>query len=226
MEANPEAGLAGPRVLNGDGTVQASCMRAPTWWNCLSETLGLHRLFPGRSVFAPVKMDYWAHDTRRDVDVLSGCFWFARRAAVEDIGLLDERFFFYAEDMDWCRRFRNGGWRVAFVPQAQAIHYGGGSSSNAPVRFFIEKRKADLKYWRKHHGRMGQVYFAGCVVLGQSARALGWLALWLAKPGAREWSRTGLQRSAGSARWMLLHGFNGLCARPASKRQPEAGPPK
>lgn len=106
-------------------------------------------------------MGYWDHRTTRPVDILSGCFWLTRRPALDQVGLLDELFFIYGEDMDWCKRFRDVGWSVDFVPGAEAIHYGGASSANSPVRFFVEKQKADLQYWRKHHSQLAvRVYCA------------------------------------------------------------------
>jgi len=67
-------------------------------------------------------LSYWEHDTLRQVDILSGCFWLVRRGALENVGLLDERFFIYGEDIDWCKRFWTKGWKIVFVPSAQAIH--------------------------------------------------------------------------------------------------------
>ncbi len=68
-------------------------------------------------------------------------FWFVRRKAMDEVGLLDEDFFFYGEDIDWCRRFRDAGWEVVFYPEAETIHFGGASSGNAPVRFYLEMQE-------------------------------------------------------------------------------------
>ena len=88
------------------------------------------------------------------MDILSGCFWLIRRETLSRVGLLDEAFFMYGEDMDWSKRFWLGGSSLAFVSQAEAIHYGGASSSKSPIRFYIEKQRADLQYWKKHHSRI------------------------------------------------------------------------
>ena len=101
-------------------------------------------------------MRHWNHSEIAEVEVLSGCFWLARRSAVAEVGGLDERFFFYAEDLDWCKRFRDAGWKLAFVPLATATHFGGGSSGNAPLKYSIEMLKANSAYWQKHHGGLGQ----------------------------------------------------------------------
>jgi GT2 family glycosyltransferase len=104
-------------------------------------------------------MRHWTYDSQAEVGMLSGCFWLARRTAVDRIGTLDEQFFFYSEDVDWCKRFWNAGWKVIFVPEATATHFGGGSSSNSPLRYSVEMVKSNLIYWKKHHGNMGRFIF-------------------------------------------------------------------
>jgi GT2 family glycosyltransferase len=115
-------------------------------------------------------MRHWDYDRPGEVEVLSGCFWLARRAAIADVGGLDERFFFYAEDWDWCKRFRDADWKIMFVPQATATHFGGGSSSNAPLRFSIEMLRANLMYWQKHHGWPGRSAYCLLAVIRQCFR--------------------------------------------------------
>jgi GT2 family glycosyltransferase len=104
-------------------------------------------------------MRHWAQDNEAEVEVLSGCFWVARTQSVQQIGGLDERFFFYAEDVDWCKRFKDAGWKVVFVPSAIATHFGGGSSANAPLRYEIELLRANLAYWKKHAGPLSRLSF-------------------------------------------------------------------
>ena len=117
-------------------------------------------------------MNHWKHDTIAEVDIINGCFWAVRRDAVEHIGLLDEDFFIYAEDMDWCKRFNDAGWKIVYYPLAESLHYGGASSANAPVRFYVEMQKANLQYWSKHHGNLSRYAYLGIVFLHQSLRVL------------------------------------------------------
>jgi len=159
LENNGEVGLVGPKVLGRDGGLQRTCRRFPTIWNMLCRVFLLDRIFSRWSLFSGREMRHWSQDTQKEVDVLSGCFWMTRRQAVEKVGGLDERFFFYAEDIDWCRRFWNQGWKVVFVPKATATHFDGGSSSNAPLRYNIEMLRANIAYWRKYYGLMGQAAF-------------------------------------------------------------------
>jgi GT2 family glycosyltransferase len=172
MDRDPEVGLLGPRVLGGDGKLQRSCRKLPTVWNVLCQSLLLHRAFPGRPFFSGREMHYWNHDTESEVQILSGCFWLARRDAVNQVGGLDERFFFYGEDADWCKRFRDAGWKVMLQPAATATHFGGASSANAPLRYSIEQHRANLAYWRKHHGMAGLLYYYFATFLHHSLRFL------------------------------------------------------
>lgn len=156
LENHQAAGLVGPKIYGRDARIQHNCRRLPTVWNSICRTLALDRLLSRWPFFSGFEMWHWNHDSLTEVDVLSGCFWLARRQAVNEVGELDERFFFYAEDIDWCKRFGDAGWKVVFVPSATATHFGGGSSANAPLRYSIELLRANLIYWRKHHGFLGR----------------------------------------------------------------------
>ncbi len=170
LEREPKVGLAGPKVFGRDSKLQASCGRLPTVWNITCEFLFLNKLFRGWPLFAGFQMKIDDTDRSSEVEVLSGCFWLARAAVVAKVGGLDEGFFFYAEDIDWCKRFRDGGWKLMFVPQAKATHFGGGSSSNAPLRYCIEILRANLIYWRKHHGNLGRFTYWALAMIQHSIR--------------------------------------------------------
>ena len=170
MDRNPSVGMAGPRILNPDHSLQVSCRYFPSVWNNLCQAFGLNKVFTKTVFFSEPFMKCWAHDAERRVDVLSGCFWMIRREAINQVGLLDEDFFIYGEDIDWCKRFHQAGWDVMFYPDAEVIHFGGASSSNAPVKFYLEMQKADLQYWEKHHGKAGQLIYWMIILLRQMVR--------------------------------------------------------
>jgi GT2 family glycosyltransferase len=157
IEHAPDVGMVAPKVLGGDGYLQETCRYLPTIWNTTCRALALDRLFGKRWMFAGYEVPTSSYGERMEVDVLSGCFCVARRQAVEAIGGMDEQFFFYGEDIDWGKRFRHAGWKLVFLPEATATHYGGASSSKVPLRYSIEILRATLKYWRKHHGVPGEV---------------------------------------------------------------------
>lgn len=172
-EQNLHAGIIGPKILTPEGKVQRSCMGFPTLWNSFCRTLALDSLFPKSKVFGGQLLNYWNHDSNRNVDVINGCFWMVRREALNQVGLLDEDFFIYGEDIDWCKRFKTLGWEVVFFPEAKAIHYGGASSANSPTRFFIEMQRANIKYWDKHHNYYAKKVYVFLLLVHHVVRILG-----------------------------------------------------
>jgi GT2 family glycosyltransferase len=152
MDEHTDIGMIGPKILNADRTHQSSCRRFPSLWNNLCATLGLAGALKNSKFLSGEHMFYFKGDRTLDVNVLVGCFWMVRRTALSEFGLLDENFFMYAEDIDWCRRCWKAGWRVVFFPGANAIHYRGGSSKNDPVRCAVDQQNSVFKYWKKHHG--------------------------------------------------------------------------
>jgi len=203
MDKNSHVGMAGPRILNPDRTLQPSCRHFPSIWNNLCHAVGLNKVFPKSAFFSEPLMRCWPHDKIRSVDVLSGCFLVVRREALDNVGLLDEDFFIYGEDIDWCRRFQEAGWDVVFYPEAQAIHTGGASSSNAPIKFYLEMQKADLQYWRKHHGSFGEAAYRITILLRHMLRVIARALEYCFCPSRRETIHFKLQRSFACIRWIL-----------------------
>ncbi len=204
LDQHPEVGLVGPRVVGGDGLLQRSCRHLPGVWNTLCRALALDRAFGGRWIFSGYEVSPAQHAVLHEAAVLSGCFCMARRSAVEQVGGLDERFFFYGEDIDWCRRFKQCGWKLMFVPQATATHFGGGSTSKAPLRYSIEILRATLAYWRKHHGGAGEVVCRGLLVLHHGLRLLVRSGRRAVGMGRSADSRYKLNEDVACLRWLLL----------------------
>jgi GT2 family glycosyltransferase len=188
MDEHPDVGLTGPKVFNPDGTLQQSHWPVPTLRGRLMRALriGSRGILDGHSASA---------DRDKTVGVLSGCFWMVRRSALGDVGLLDEGFFMYAEDTDWCKRFWDAGWKVVYMPSATAMHYGGGSSANTPVKSYIEMHRANLRYWGKHHGLLGKMGVYLTMLLHQGVRILGGGMLLLTSRSKRESIRPVVRRS-------------------------------
>lgn len=123
LDGHPEAGLVGPKLLNPDRSLQYSCREFYTLPTLLLRRSFLGRIPPGRSLVQRHLMASWDHSEVREVDWLLGAFLLVRRETVETVGMMDERFFLYFEDVDWCFRMRKAGWKVFYLPEAEAFHY-------------------------------------------------------------------------------------------------------
>ena len=172
MRAQPNIGACGPRVLNTDGSLQPSCRRFPALGAMVCDELGLGRLFP-HSRFAKYRMNGWEHDKTRDVDQLMGSCLLLRRTMLEHIGLLDERFFLYFEEVDLCWRMRQTGWRVLFVADAVVTHLGGESSKADPRNALGHRYRSLFAFYRKHYPAWQLPILRLVVQIAAVARAVG-----------------------------------------------------
>ncbi len=133
MEQHPNVGICGPKLLNPDGTVQTSCREFQTFSTILYRRTPLGKLPFARKRLRKFLMLDWSHSENRAVDWLLGACMMVRRSAVEKVGLLDERFFLYFEDMDWCRRFWQAGYAVYYLGAvAEIVHYHRRQSAESP----------------------------------------------------------------------------------------------
>lgn len=185
LDSNPRTGLVGPRVLNPDGTLQHSCRKAPGILTSTSRALGLHRLFPRSARLSGELMLYWDHDSDRRVEAISGCFCMVRYQALQEVGGLDEDFFMYSEDVDWCMRLGASGWEVSFCRAAEVIHVRGASSERDPERFSGEMVVAGAKLYRKHFSRPKAAYLLALTGVFHALRLLPRLALFAVLPAQR-----------------------------------------
>ena len=124
LDRHPQAGCAGPKVLNRDGTFQLSAKRSiPSPFDAISRALGLSRLFPRSERFARYNVTYYDPNETRAVDACTGCCMVMRRSALEEVGGLDEGYFIYCEDVDWFLRAKRAGWEVWYVAEAVIEHH-------------------------------------------------------------------------------------------------------
>lgn len=211
MERNEAVAVAGPRMLGPDGAVRRSTMRFPSIWDSFCRSLALDAVFRGSKYWGGFLMGDFKNDRTSDVDVLNGWFWAVRREAALDVGFMDEQFFMYGEDIDWCYRFHLHGFRVVFISDAESIHYGGASSSNAPTRFYVEMQRANIQFWRKHHGRVRTAVYIITLGLHALCRLLGYSIVMAMKHQSRQEAAMKIRRSfacmcrlAGvQAKWMM-----------------------
>lgn len=181
MEAHPEAGVLGPQLLYPDGSVQSSRRRFPTVATALVESTVIQEWWRDNRVLRR----YYMLDTPpppgepQPVDWLVGACLLVRRAAYEQVGGLDEGFFMYSEELDWCRRIKGAGWQVLYLPTARVIHHEGKSSEQVVPARHIHFQSSKVRYFRKHHGRLTAELLRGFLLatyLYQAAReGLKWL---------------------------------------------------
>jgi hypothetical protein len=152
MTTHLDAAVAGPRLLNPDGTVQGSARRDPSALTALfGRSAPLTLLFPNNPLSQrELPALSIAGDAPVDVDWLSGACLLVRRTAWEQVGLLDERFFLFWEDADWCLRFRRYGWRVCYVPSAAGTHVIGVSRARRRLGAVLDFHVSAYRYYRKH----------------------------------------------------------------------------
>jgi GT2 family glycosyltransferase len=167
LRTHPRAGMAGGLILNPDGSEQRGCRRSvPTPWKSLVNSFGLRRLAGlNRKVFNDFRLDREPlPENPVEVDCVSGACMMVSREAFAGVGPMDEGYFLHCEDLDWCMRFRQQGWKVMFVPGARLRHDKGGCSASRP--YFVE--------WSKHKGmvRFFRKFFAA-----DYAKPLQWLIL-------------------------------------------------
>jgi len=152
MDHSGDVGALGPKLLFPDGRVQPSRRRFPTLATAFVESTVLQQWFP-RNLWL---YRYYAQDRsdseEQDVDWVIGACLFIRRQAWEQVGPLDERFFMYSEELDWCRRLKRAGWRVVYIPSATVVHHEGQSSIQVVPARHIYFQSSKVLYFCKHHG--------------------------------------------------------------------------
>jgi GT2 family glycosyltransferase len=178
---NLSAAVIGCRVMNTPEDVEMTCFRFPSLLSIFFSSIGMERIFKKSRMFGRDRMLWWQRDTFRRVDVVSGMYMLVRQKAIDEVGMMDESFFFYYEETDWCYRFAKAGWKALFNPEAVITHIGGGGQSSAKARqkTFVQLQKSCMIYFRKNKG---PVYaFAARMILatGYFSRAVAWSILCL-----------------------------------------------
>ena len=171
MDSHPEAGIVGCKLVLSDGTVQESLREFPSVWNVFSETSFLYRLFPKTKLFGSYYMTHFDYESSREVDWLCGAFLMMRRAVREEVGLLDEQFYMYTEEVDYCYRARQAGYRTWYFHEPVVLHHWGGISSvNQRVVLWMHGSK--LLYFKKHFRGSEKILLIGLQYAGMLVRIL------------------------------------------------------
>ncbi|MDF1694302.1 MAG: glycosyltransferase [Saprospiraceae bacterium] len=173
METHQEVGALGVKMIDGSGHFLPESKRAlPTVWNSFAKLTGLAALFPSSKIFNGYALGHLSEDENHSIEVLCGAFMFVRKSAIDRVGMFDERFFMYGEDIDWSRRIIEGGFKIHYVSNTAIIHYKGESTKKSSLSYVKTFYNAMALYVEKHYtGRKGK-WFAKLLHLGISLRAM------------------------------------------------------
>ena len=149
-EENARVGALGPQLLNPDKTIQPSCREFPTYAALIWEFSGLSRIFPQSKIFSRWRMGYFNFDQEREVDQPMGSCLLLRRATLQDVGIFDENFPMFFNDVELCYRIKQAGWKIYYYPGAQVLHHKGASTRQVKRRMIWLSHVAFFRFFKKH----------------------------------------------------------------------------
>ncbi len=171
MKSRPDVGISTCKLLKGDGTLDLACRRSlPNPWNGFMRVTGLSFLFPSSKLASGYNLTSADVDTEMEVGSCVGAFMFVSPSCYEKIGLLDEDFYMYGEDLDWCKRAGDAGFKVWYYPKTVTLHYKGSSSKRAPWRMLYYFHQTMWVYYRKHLKKSYPFFLNWLVFVGIWAR--------------------------------------------------------
>ena len=152
MKRHEDVGVLGCKVVLPDGKLDKACRRSfPSFSVSTYRMLGLSRLFPKSKRFARYNLTFLDEDETYEVDSLVGAFMLVRSEVVDQVGSLDEKFFMYGEDIDWCYRIKKAGWKIVYYPEAKIVHYKGTSSKSDRTKVTLEFYRSMYLFYEKHY---------------------------------------------------------------------------
>lgn len=167
MDGRPDLGASGCKIILPDGSLDKACRRGfPTPSASFYYAFGFSRLFPNTPRFNQYQLGYLDPNEAYPVDCLMGAFMLVRREVIEQIGGLDETFFMYGEDVDWCYRIKEAGWGIHYEPATYIVHYKGASSRRKPFKIIYEFHRAMWVFHRKHYKRQYSWLTNGVIYCG------------------------------------------------------------
>lgn len=178
LDHHPDVGAATCKLMLTDGSMDPACHRGfPTPWASLTYFFGLERLLPRSHLFGQYHQGYKPMHDVHDVDCISGAFFLVRREVIDQVGLLDEAFFMYGEDIDWCYRIRNAGWKIRFYPRVSITHkkhQSGLARTDGPTREQTKKHfyEAMRLFYDKHYRHRYGALISSLVLSGIKLRSL------------------------------------------------------
>lgn len=167
MDSDPMIGILGCKLIKEDGTLDLAARRnIPNPWNSLARFSGLAKLFPKSKMFADYNIGSKSADEEQEVGSVVGAFQMIRREVMDKIGMLDEDYFLYGEDLDWCYRCHVAGYKVLYYPEVFTYHYKGQSSNKTPYIALHAFHDAMWIFYKKHYSKKYPFFMNWLVWLG------------------------------------------------------------
>lgn len=173
-----DIGVLGCQVLEDDRRIQMTGFSFPSVWTLFLLNTRLMKLMPRSRLLGKPELGWWDRNSDEDLDIISGMFMLVRREAIEQVGLMDDAYFVYGEEADWCYRFAKAGWRRHYTTSARIIHLDGGSKSTSQVsaKMYVQLQKSMLIYSRKHLGPLSTLAVKAIYIATNGLRYVAWLA--------------------------------------------------
>ncbi len=176
MDDHRDVGMCGPQLLYPDGGIQPSCRGFVSLWTHFCDMVVLDRLFPQSQLFAGSEMTFFDHASEREVDHVMAAAVIVRQEVIQSVGMFDERFSIYYNDLDWSYRIKKAGWKIVFCPEARVVHHLGKTARPMirDERIFCEQYDNVLYYYRKHFGMPAVIVYRLLLLVGFVPRTIYW----------------------------------------------------
>lgn len=171
LKNNTEVGVVGPKIIDPSGNAHLSCRRFPSFKEAAMHVL-VGIFWPRNPYTRRYKMMDFDHNKEVKIDWVSGACMGLRRRALDEVGLFDERYYMYVEDLDLCKRMWNAGWEVRYFPRATVVHYIGGSTKGTGVELFYQQQKSVFRYFLKNYGYSWRVILIPLLAIALGFRVL------------------------------------------------------
>lgn len=190
LDQNLTVGAAACQLRNTDGSIQLSCRAFPSIAGLFWKAILVGGALPKRLRPVYYQMRLWQHDSERSVDQPAGAFLMVRRAVLDKVGPLDERFLLYYEDVDWCYRIKSAGWSIMFWPGTSVIHVGGSSTHPIYAAAVRQSHLSMIIYFQKHFGKRAGTEARLLSLLSIPTHTVLWSIRYLILPAQRTWLRS------------------------------------
>ncbi len=212
MEEHPKSGICSCKLMYQDGRFQANSYSFPTVWNMFSEATFMYRLFPKTKLFGSYHLTYLDYAKDNQVDWLIGAFYLIRREVIDTVGLLDEQYFMYTEDLDYCYLAKKAGFEVWYTPCAEIYHFYGGMSG-INLRSVVWTHRSQILFYQKHFSYFKKLMLVLMKYFGLTLRVIRYLTIGIVSLDKlllkKAWYSIFSMMRMLTSRWKYINGVKG-----------------